>query len=192
VVTRTTYIGRHRFNTKFWKTRERKPDTEVVEMTVPPIIDAAEFEAVQALLKSRSRRWTAPAYYQRPNSPHGHLLLRRLRHGHGRFRTGKERPLSLLHLLDQGPPGRDRLQGRTVPRWTGSTPWSRDHIERRLLQPARLEEILSSVLDRREERAERRATHVAELRKRAAETDAKLKRLYDAIENGVAISPTRC
>ena len=42
------------------------------------------------------------------------------------------------------------------------------------------------MLDRREERAERRATHIAELRKRAAEVDAKLKRLYDAIENGVA------
>jgi hypothetical protein len=28
--------------------------------------------------------------------------------------------------------------------------------------------------------------HIAELRKRATETDAKLKRLYDAIENGVA------
>ena len=35
VLTRTTYIGRHRFNTRFWKTRERKPDTEVVEMAVP-------------------------------------------------------------------------------------------------------------------------------------------------------------
>ena len=35
-----------------------------------------------------------------------------------------------------------------------------DHIERRLLQPARLEEILSSVLDRRDERAERRSAHI--------------------------------
>ena len=61
-----------------------------------------------------------------------------------------------------------------------------DHIERRLLRPARLEEILSSVLDRREERAERRTSHVAELRRRAAESEGKLKRLYDAIENGVA------
>jgi multidrug resistance efflux pump len=61
-----------------------------------------------------------------------------------------------------------------------------DHIEHRLLQPARLEGILSSVLDRGEERAERRSAHIAALRKRAAETDAKLKRLYDAIENGVA------
>ncbi|MFI5011554.1 MAG: hypothetical protein ACHQAY_04325 [Hyphomicrobiales bacterium] len=43
-----------------------------------------------------------------------------------------------------------------------------------------------SCIDRRGERAERQATHVAALRKRAAETDAKLERLYDAIENGVA------
>jgi site-specific DNA recombinase len=28
--------------------------------------------------------------------------------------------------------------------------------------------------------------HIAELRKRAAEAEAKLKRLYDAIENGIA------
>jgi hypothetical protein len=61
-----------------------------------------------------------------------------------------------------------------------------DHIERRLLQPDRLEQILSSVLDRRKDRAERRTAHIAELRKRATEADAKLKRLYDAIENGVA------
>ena len=61
VLTRTTYIGRHRFNTKFWKTRERKPETEVVEMMVPPIIEVAEFE---------------------PHTAHRHLLLRRLRHGH--------------------------------------------------------------------------------------------------------------
>jgi hypothetical protein len=53
-VIRVDYIGRHRFNTRFWTTRERKPEMEVVEMTVPPIIEAAEFEAVQVLLKTRS------------------------------------------------------------------------------------------------------------------------------------------
>src|SRR5262249_52906322 len=33
---------------------------------------------------------------------------------------------------------------------------------------------------------ERRTAHIAELRKRASEAEAKLKRLYDAIENGIA------
>jgi len=49
-----------------------------------------------------------------------------------------------------------------------------------------LSKLLSHVIDRRSERAERRKSHIAELRKRAAEADAKLKRLYDAIENGIA------
>ena len=66
VLTRTTYVGRHRFNTKFWKTRERKPETEVVEMVVPPIVDAAEFEAVQTLLKTRSPAITAPRVVSGP------------------------------------------------------------------------------------------------------------------------------
>ena len=61
MLTRTTYVGRHPFNAKSWKTRERKPEAEIVEMAVPPIIDAAEFEAAQALLKSRSPALTAPA-----------------------------------------------------------------------------------------------------------------------------------
>ena len=55
-----------------------------------------------------------------------------------------------------------------------------------MLQPERLEEILSSVLDRRQERTERCHEHIAELNKRAAEADVRLKRLYDAIESGVA------
>ena len=49
-----------------------------------------------------------------------------------------------------------------------------------------LEEILSTVFDRRQERNERRRTHIAELNKRATETDLRLKHLYDAIESGVA------
>lgn len=61
-----------------------------------------------------------------------------------------------------------------------------EHIADRLLQPERLEEILASVLDRRQERAEHRREHITEVNKRAAETDLRLKRLYDAIEAGVA------
>ena len=56
-----------------------------------------------------------------------------------------------------------------------------DHIEREFLDPSRLEIVLSAVLDRRQERRE----HIAKLNKCAAETELRLKRLYDAIEAGV-------
>ncbi len=57
-----------------------------------------------------------------------------------------------------------------------------DHIADRLLQPSRLETILASIIDRREERTERRREHLVELNRRIAETDQRLNRLYDAIE----------
>jgi recombinase len=40
--------------------RTGKPETEIVEMAVPPIVDKDEFEVVQMLLKSRSPAMVAP------------------------------------------------------------------------------------------------------------------------------------
>jgi hypothetical protein len=48
------------FDTKLWKTRERKPEAEVIEIAAPPIIDMVEFETVPTLLKSRSPVLAAP------------------------------------------------------------------------------------------------------------------------------------
>ena len=183
VLTRTTYVGRHRFNTKFWKTRERKPDTEVVEMTVPPIINVAEFEAVQALLKSRSPALTAPRIVSGPTLLTGICFCAACGMAMT-LRTGKSGRYRYYTCSTKARQGETGCKGRTVPMEKLDTLVA-DHIEQRLLQPARLEKILSSVLDRREERSERRAAHITELRKRATEADAKLKRLYDAIENGV-------
>lgn len=183
VLTRTTYVGRHRFNTKFWKTRERKPETEVVEMTVPPIIEVAEFEAVQALLKSRSPALTAPRIVSGPTLLTGICFCAACGMAMT-LRTGKSGRYRYYTCSTKARQGETGCKGRTVPMEKLDT-LVVDHIEHRLLLPSRLEKILSSVLDRREERTERQATHIAELRKRATEADAKLKRLYDAIENGV-------
>jgi site-specific DNA recombinase len=184
VLTRSTYIGRHRFNTQFWKTRQRKSADEIVEMAVPAIIDAAEYEAVQALLKMRNPAFTAPRITSGPTLLTGICFCA----GCGMamtLRTGKGGRYRYYTCSTKARQGETGCKGRTVPMEKLDTVVA-DHIEHRLLQPKRLEEILSSVLDRREERAERRAAHIAELRKRAAEAEAKLKRLYDAIENGVA------
>ncbi len=60
ILTRTTYVGQHRFNTRDHKTRTAKPEAERAVMDVPPIITEAEFEAVQAALKARSPQWMPP------------------------------------------------------------------------------------------------------------------------------------
>jgi site-specific DNA recombinase len=184
VLTRTTYIGRHRFNTKYWKTRERKPEAEVVEMAVPPIIDAAEFETVQTLLKTRSPALSASRVVSGPTLLTGISFCASCG-GAMTLRTGKSGKYKYYTCSTKARQGETGCKGRTVPMEKLDRVVA-EHIEQRLLQPKRLEQILSRVLDRREERAKRRSAHIAELRKRAAEADAKLKRLYDAIENGIA------
>ncbi len=184
VLTRTTYIGRHRFNTKHWKTGERKPETEVVEMAVPPIIDTAEFETVQTLLKERSPAMAAPRVVSGPTLLTG-ICFCAACGGAMTLRTGKSGRYKYYTCCTKARQGETACKGRTVPMERLDTIVA-EHIEQRLLQPKRLEQILSAVLHRRKEQAERRTTHIAELRKRAAEAEARLKRLYNAIENGIA------
>jgi site-specific DNA recombinase len=184
VLTRTTYVGRHRFNTKFWKTRERKPENEIVEMAVPAIVDKDEFEVVQMLLKSRSPAMTPPRVVSGPTLLTGICFCAGCG-GAMTLRTGKSGRYRYYTCCTKARQGETGCPGRTVPMEKLDNLVA-EYIEQRLLQPKRLEQLLSHVLDRRTERAERRRSHIAELRKRAAEADAKLKRLYDAIENGVA------
>jgi site-specific DNA recombinase len=61
-----------------------------------------------------------------------------------------------------------------------------NHIEIGCSSPSGWKPSWPRSLDRRHEHAERRREHIAELNKRAAESELRLKRLYDAIESGVA------
>ena len=101
------------------------------------------------------------------------------------LRTGKSGRYRYYTCCTKARQGETGCRGRTVSMEKLDTLVA-DHIEHRLSLASRLEKILSSVLDRREERCERQTTHIAELRKRATQADAKLKRLYNAIENGVS------
>ena len=184
VLRRTTYIGRHRFNTKFWKTRERKAESEIVEMTVPAIVDKEEFEVVQMLLKSRSPAMVAPRVVSGPTLLTGICFCAGCG-GAMTLRTGKSGRYRYYTCCTKARQGATGCSGRTVPMEKLDNLVA-EHIEQRLLQPSRLERLLSHVLDRRKDRAERRRSHIADLCKRAAEADAKLRRLYDAIENGIA------
>ncbi len=153
-------------------------------MAVPPIIDAAEFEAVQTLLKTRCPALTAPRVVSGPTLLTG-ICFCAACGGAMTLRTGKSGRYRYYTCSTKARQGETGCKGRTVPMEKLDSVVA-EHIEQRLLQPKRLEQILSRVLDRREERAKRRTAHIAELRKRAVEAEAKLERLYDAIENGVA------
>jgi DNA invertase Pin-like site-specific DNA recombinase len=94
VLTRTTYVGRHRFNTKFWKTRERKP----------AIVTRRNLRSSKYCSRAAVRRWS-PQGLSVARRSYRHLLLRRVWWSDDAAHR-QERPLPLLHLLHQSPPGR--------------------------------------------------------------------------------------
>jgi site-specific DNA recombinase len=183
MLTRPAYIGRHEFN-KRGKTKELKSADEVITVPVPPIIDEATFATVQARMKARNPKVTPPRVVSGPT------LLTGLIHcakcgGAMTIRTGKGGRYRYYTCSTKARQGPTACTGMTVP-MEKLDALVAGHLEKRLLDPKRLEAVLASVLDRRQERSERKQHHIAELNKRATETDLRLNRLYDAIEAGVA------
>jgi hypothetical protein len=60
ILTNTVYIGQWKFNKTSSRTRQRKPDEEVVTIPVPGLIEPQVFEQVQRQLHARSPRVVAP------------------------------------------------------------------------------------------------------------------------------------
>lgn len=183
ILTRTTYIGRHEFN-KRAKTKELKPVSEIVAVDVPPLIDQPTFDAVQAHLRSRNPKVMPARVVSGPTLLTGICFCARCG-GAMTLRTGKSNRYRYYTCSIKARQGETGCTGRSIPMERLDSLVA-EHIADRLLRPARLEEILAVVLDHRQERTERRREHIAELNRRAAETELRLKRLYDAIESGVA------
>lgn len=158
-------------------------------MAVPPIVSKADHEAVRARLTSRNAKWTPPRVSTGPNlltgicfcgSCGGAMTLRTGKGSAG----GQYRYYACSTKARMGEAG---CKGLAVPMHKLDDAII-DHLESRLLDPGRLAALMEQLLDRREEWADQRRSHIAEMRKRATEADAKLNRLYEAIENGLIAS----
>ena len=183
ILTRRTYMGEHEFN-KRSKTKELKPVSEIVTVPVPPIIDRDTFDAVQKLLKARNPKVMPARVISGPTMLTGLIHCAKCG-GAMTIRTGKGGRYRYYACSMKARQGPTACEGMAVP-MDKLDDLVASHLEDQLLQPERLETILASVLDRRQEQSERRREHIAELNKRAVESELRLKRLYDAIEAGVA------
>ena len=181
VLTRRTYIGEHRFNRRS-KKGEVKPEEEVVTVAVPPLIDLEIFEAVQRRLQVNNPKVTPPRVVSGPNLLTGICYCGNCG-GAMTLRTGKNGRYRYYACSIRARQGETGCKGRAIPMDKLDRMVVR-HIEERLLDPERIEDVLASLLDRRQESVERRSQHIAELNQRAAEADMRLKRLYEAIEAG--------
>lgn len=172
ILTRTTYIGEHRFNRRHARTKQRKAKTEHAVMTVPPLIAQHDFDEVQNLLRSRNPKM------MHPQAVGGPTLLT----GTGTGGSGRSyRYYACSTRARQGQTGcrgaavrMDRLDEAVI-----------DFLRSTLLVSERIQALMAPLLTHRESWADRRRLHAAELRERADEAGRKLRNLYEAVENGV-------
>lgn len=185
VLTRETYIGKHRFNVSSWRKGVKKPADEVVEVEVEPIITVEEFEEVQAIMRSRSPQLRAPRFVSGPTLLGGVAFCADCG-GAMTLRTsgkGSEyRYYTCCTAARQGPKG---CKGRSIPMDELNDLVVSSVVER-LLSPHFLEEALSALLKRRDEAAERETGRIVALKRNALDAENKLTRLYEAIEAGLA------
>ncbi len=154
-------------------------------MSVPAILSKEEFDEVGALMRARASQLKAPRFVSGPT------LLGGVAHcadcgGAMTVRTsGKSYEYRYYTCCTKARQGETGCKGRTVPQGMLDD-LVVTQLEKRLLNRERLTEILSGLLDRRRASDAGQQERVIALKKQAAEADAKLTRLYGAIEDGVA------
>src|SRR5690349_10717703 len=186
ILTNTVYIGRWRFNQTSSKTHLKKADDEVIEISVPSIIDPYVFEQVQSRLKARNPKSAAPRLTTGPILLTG-LAMRATCSGGRTLRTGTSssgRVYRYYTCSNCATKGKTACKGRSIPMEKLDVLVT-DHLLERLFRPERVTEILSSLSARRGQKAQSLNARLIALQREAADADEKLKGLYRLVEEGV-------
>jgi len=186
ILTNTIYIGECRFNVTSSRTRQRKPDKEVVKVAVPAIVEPYLFEQIQAQLRARSPRVVAPRLTTGPILLTG-LAVCATCGGAMTLRTGTSSTGAVHRYYTCSTcarKGKTACKGRSI-RMDKLDRLVTDSLVERLLHPERLAVMLSSLKARRTEKAENENKRIMTLQHEVTDAEDRLKRLYRLVENGM-------
>jgi site-specific DNA recombinase len=186
LLTNTVYIGRWRFNQTSSKTRQRKRDEEIVEVSVPSIIDHDFFARVQRQLHARSPKVVAPRVTTGPILLTGLAVCATCKGGMMlRTGTSKNRRVYRYYTCSNcATKGKTVCKGRSIS-MEKLDRLVTDHLIERLFKPERLAVILGTLSARRAQKAESLNARLVELQQEVANADDKLARLYRVVEDGL-------
>jgi site-specific DNA recombinase len=182
VLKNEAYIGTHYYNRIDSRSRKERPPSEWVRMDVPAIVDKEKFDAVQRTLRARNPRTTAPRVVTGATLLTGIAVCEKCGRGM-MLRTGKGGQYRYLTCAKSATEGTgcshsvrmDKIDALVI-----------EAVEEHVFAPQRLTAILQAMTDRGDETHEQLKTEIDRQRVAVAEAQARLDRLYDAIEAGVA------
>ena len=186
LLTNTVYIGSWRFNQTSSKTRLRKPNEEIVEVSVPGIIDHDVFARVQRQLHARSPKVAAPRVTTGPILLTGLAVCATCRGGM-MLRTGTSkngRVYRYYTCANCATKGKTVCKGRSIS-MEKLDQLVTNHLMERLFKPERLAAILASLSTRRAQKAEGLNVRLVALQREIVDAEDKLARLYRLVEDGL-------
>lgn len=192
ILTRTTYMGEHRFNRRHARTKQRNAKTEHAVMAVPPLIAQHDFDEVQNLLRSRNPKMMHPQAVGGPTLLTGICFctscgsVMTIRTGTG----GSGQSYRYYACLTRARQGQTGCRGAAV-RMDRLDEAVIDFLRSTLLAPERIEAFMEPLLAHRGNWTDRRRRYVAEQREKAGEAQRKLRNLYEAAENGALAAGDR-
>jgi site-specific DNA recombinase len=186
ILTNTVYIGQWKFNKTSSRTRQQKPDEEVVTIPVPGVIEPHIFEQVQRQLHARSPRVVAPRVTTGPILLTGLAVCATCRGGMT-LRTGTSQNGTIHRYYTCSTcarKGKSVCKGRSI-RMDKLDGLVTQHLVERLFHPERLADILTSLTARRAEKARTANNRIMGLQREVTDAEDKLKRLYRLVEDGL-------
>ncbi|WP_309546871.1 recombinase family protein [Rhizobium rhizogenes] len=185
LLTRSTYMGVHRFNVSGKRKGTTKNPEDIVEVAVPAIIDKEEFEEVGEMMRSRAHQLKAARFVSGGTLLGGVVFCADCGGAMTLRTSGKGEEYRYYTCCTAARQGKTGCNGRSI-RMDELDGLVVDHLETRLLAPKRLETVLAGIVDRRADRVDKEKDRITALRHLAADTEEKLTRLYRAIEEGLA------
>ena len=186
ILTNPVYVGEWVFNKRNSKTLLQKPVAEHITVAVSPIIERAEFDAVQATLKSRNPRVESPRVVTGPilltglavcASCQGGMTLRT-----GTSKSGKVHRYYTCSACARS--GKTVCKGRSI-RMDTLDKLVVEHLTERLFTTERMTELLASIVSGRAAKAAEVDGRAVALQREVTDAEDKLKRLYRVIEDGI-------
>jgi site-specific DNA recombinase len=183
ILGRTNYSGQHFYNKTDSKSKKKRPPEEWIEMASPVIIQKDTFDKVQEMLKQRNRTKTAPRIVNGPTLLAG--LAKCGTCGCGMtISTGKGGRYKYYACNTRMNYGTCSCKGQRIP-MKRLDDLVVDQFSEKVLSPARLEKLISKLVERRQSTNDTSDDEKKTLNKELRGTQTKIDRLYDSLAEGM-------
>ncbi len=178
----TAYVGTHYFNRTNSRTKLPRPENEWVPMACPAIIDQQTFDAAQSILDRRNPRKMPGRSVNNPILLSGMVKCAHCGGTMG-LRTGKSGTYRYYTCQKQVKEGKTACKGCSVPMPVLDKAVT-EAVCTHLLAPERLAATFQGLQGVLSQERDKRPQERAGLNRKLREAEAKIDRLYDALERG--------